>query len=666
MKDYIPYIIFGLTSGAIYGISAMGLVLTYKTAGVFNFAHGAVCAAAAYAFYDLRELQGLPWPVAAALAVLVFGALLGLILERMALVLANVSTAYKIVATVGLLVAIRSCIVLRYGAEALPFQPFLPQETAFRIEGVRVNYDNVIDLLLGIAAAVALFVFFRASRLGTAMRGVVDDAPLLDMTGQSPAAVRRSAWIIGSVFAAASGVLFASVQQQLDVNILTLLVVQAFGAAAVGLFRSLPLAFVGGLAVGLLQKLAGKEVASHAELQGIDTNMPFLVLLLVLLVARRQQLVEVGRHIKERAVPPSPFPAWVRTAGFAALTVFILLVPQIVGTKLAFWNVTATQVILFLSLGLLVRTSGQISLCHIGFAAIGAAGFGHMLQHDVPWGLAVLIGGAIVIPIGAIIALPAMRLPTLYLALATLGFNIMLAQYAFGKSYMFGFGRLDARRPDVWGMEDDKRYYYLLVTIAFLCLLLVLAVERSRLGRLLRAMSDSPTALTTSGMNVNVTRVMVFCISGFLAGISGALYASLFGSVNQDSFNYLDSLVVLAILAISGRRTITAALVAAFLYKGLPGYVDTIASALGDQDPVQVQTCLNILFGVLAIAAAALSQGQFQNWLSDRGTVWEERSSGPRELRYQTVVAARRAKRPRTETDRSDELVGAGSGGRHG
>src|SRR4051794_24844928 len=100
----------------------MGLVLTYKTSGLFNLAHGAVCAAAAYVFYDLRQNAGLAWPVAALLSVLVFGAVVGLLLERMAGALAEVTTTYKIVATIGLLVAVRSLIVLRYGPTALFFE----------------------------------------------------------------------------------------------------------------------------------------------------------------------------------------------------------------------------------------------------------------------------------------------------------------------------------------------------------------------------------------------------------------------------------------------------------------------------------------------------------------------------------------------------------------
>lgn len=617
MSEYLPYILFGLTTGSVYAISAMGLVLTYKTSGLFNFGHGAVCAAAAYVFYAVRQQHGLPWPVAAFAAIVVFGAVSGLVLERIALLLSGVHISYKIVGTVGILVGVRALAGLLFGEQSQYFQPFITQRPVFTVDGVIFGYDQLLNLVLAVGAAAALFVFFKRTRLGTAMRGVVDDPQLLDMTGTSPASVRRSAWVIGSMFAATSGVLFAAAQQQLDVNVLSLLVVQAFGAAAIARFSSLPMCLVGGLSVGLLQKLVGKEVGAHQLLQGLDTNMPFIALFVVLLVIPRGKLVEVGRQVKARAVPPSPFSPSVRATGYGLVAVAALLVPGLVGTQLPVWNTAMSQVVLFVSLALLVKTSGQISLCHIGFAAIGATGFGHMLAHGVPWGIAVLLGGLFAVPAGALIAIPAIRLSGLYLGLATLGFGVLLAQYAYNKKFMFGFGQLDTARPG--GFESDKAYYYVLLAIAAAAILLVGVVERSRLGRLLRGMADSPIALTTLGTNVNVARVLVFCLSTFLAGVSGATFASLFSAVNQDSFNYVQSLVALAVMAIAGRRTVTIAIVAPILLYVLPGYID---------DP-KVNLALQVGFGVAAIFAAAVSQGGVARFVDKQATLYEERLVDP-------------------------------------
>lgn len=597
MSDYYPFLIFGIITGSIYGLSAMGLVLTYKTSGVFNIGHGAVCAAAAYSFYGLREDLGVPWPVAAAVVVFLFGPLTGLLLERLAVALALVSTAYKIVGTVGLLLAIRALIALGYTENGLVFKSFLPQGQALSLAGVAITYESVITLLLGVSTSIALFLFFRFSRLGTAMRGVVDDPQLLSMSGTSPTAVRRASWVIGSAFAAVSGILFASNQAQLDVNVLTLLVVQAFGAATIARFQSLPLSFLGGIAVGVLQKVTSKAIGGNDQLQGIDLAVPFLVLFVGLLVIPRGRLAEVGRLVRSRPVPSSPFSRRTQAVGFGLAMLAVLVLPSVVGAKLSGYNVALTQVVLFVSLHLLVRTSGQISLCHVGFAAVGAAGFGHMLHHGLPFFAALLVGGLVCLPLALVVSVPAIRLSGLYLALATLGFGIVLSQYAYVKSYMFGGGSLVTSRPA--GFHGDRAYYYLLLAIAVAAVLLVLLVERSRLGRLLRAMSDSPLALAMLGTSVNVSRVLVFCISGFLAGISGGLYASMFGAVNQDTFNYVQSLLVLTVLAIAGRRAVMAAFLAPALLYVVPLYIDDVT----------VSRLLQLSFGLGAILAAVSSQG---------------------------------------------------------
>ena len=599
MNDFLPYVVFGLTIGSVYGLAAMGLVLTYKTSGLFNFGHGAVGAAAAYAFFELRQHQGLPWPLAAILAVLVFGALLGLLLERLAQALAPASTTYKIVGTIALLLLIRGVAILIYGPQFQIFQPFLPQQTAFTLTGVTVTYEKVIIFALGLVAAVLLYWLFNGSRIGTAMRAVVDDSTLLDLTGQAPAAVRRRAWLIGSCFAGASGVLFASQQQQLDATLLSLLVVQAFGAAAIGRFTNLPMAYVGGLGVGLLQQLASKQLSSVQSLQGLDYNLPFVVLFVVLLVVPKRKLVDLGQTARIVAPAQVALSRLVRSSTAIATLAVALVIPVVAGTKLPLWSNALSQVGVFLALGLLVRTSGQISLCHIGLAAVGAAGFGHALQSGVPWGLAVLIGGAVSIPVGAVIAIPAIRLSGLYLALATLGFGVLLSQFFYTKSFMFGLSDLHTARPHVAGLETDKGYYYLLLAFAVVGMATVRVVERARLGRLLQGMGDSSTAMVMMGADVNVTKVIVFCLSAFIAGISGGLFAGQFGSVSGDSFNYVQSLVVLAVLVTAGRSTLVASVVGPLMLFVLPGYLGSATAA----------EVLQVLFGGAALLVAIASTG---------------------------------------------------------
>ena len=81
MQDFLPFIVIGLTAGSVYGLAGTGLVLTYKTSGVFNFAYGAIAAVAAYVFYWLHVQEGMAWQLAALLCLFVLGPLMGLLLE---------------------------------------------------------------------------------------------------------------------------------------------------------------------------------------------------------------------------------------------------------------------------------------------------------------------------------------------------------------------------------------------------------------------------------------------------------------------------------------------------------------------------------------------------------------------------------------------------------
>jgi ABC-type branched-subunit amino acid transport system permease subunit len=613
MSEYIPFLVFGLVFGSIYGLAAMGLVLTYRTSGIFNFGHGAIGAGAAYVFFELRQEQGMPWPLAALISVFAFGIVLGLILERMARGLSRVPVSYQIVGTVGLLLLIRALATWIYGPDYRLFTPFITRETAFTVSGVAVSWESII-IFVGVSlAALGLFFLVERSRLGTTMRAVVDDPALLDTTGIAPARVRRQAWMIGSCFAAASGVLLASQQQQLDATLLSLLVVQAFGAAAIGAFRSLPLAYAGGIAIGVAQKLVSKQTSEYEWLQGLDFNLPFIVLFIVLLVLGRRRLGDLGSQVRAR-VPASRQYSTPTVMVLSAVGLFAaVMIPHVVGARLPVWINAMSQVLLFLSLGLLVHTSGQVSLCQMSLAAVGAAAFAHAVSNDVPWGIAVLIGGLVAVPVGAVVAIPAIRLSGLFLALATLGFGIFIAQFFYVKSYMFGLSDLRTGRPSAF--ESDTRYYYLLLAVAVAGIAAVIAIERSRLGRLLRGLADSPTALQTLGASADVTRVLVFCISAFLAGISGALFAGQFGSVSGTSFNFVASLVLLAVLAVAGRSTVQASIIGPIGMLVLPAYGSSAGAGF------------EAAFGAGAILAAVLATkrlhlpfGQWAEMFSWRST----------------------------------------------
>lgn len=604
MREFLTFVVVGLTAGSVYGLAGVGLVLTYKTSGIFNFAHGSVGAMAVFIFYFLHVDHGLGWPLAALIALGGFAPVAGILLERVARVLDGASAALKVVATVGLLLIVAGIGNIWYGNVTSAFPSYLPTGI-FEISGVFIGWDQLTMIVISLAATAGLYVFFRRARLGVAMRGVVDDAELLSMTGERPLYVRRLAWIVGAVFASASGLLLAP-NLSLNGLVLTEIVIQAFAAAAIGFFSSLPLTYLGGLLVGVATSLTANYTNAISGLSGLATGLPFVILFLVLVFTPRSKLAERRLTLTAPTHESWYAPARVRLGAGALFIAFLCFVPQFAGSRLTIWSDALVYVILFLSLGLLVRTSGQVSLCHAGFAAVGAAAMSHFAHGlNVPWLLALLLAGMVAIPVGAFVAIPAIRLSGVYLALATFGFGVLLNNVFYTTPAMFGeaVGGIPVPRPlaqiGPWKLNTDNGFYYLLLLLAVITVFIIYFIHRGRLGRLLRGLADSPIALETHGATPNVTRVMVFCISAFFAAVGGALFSSLYGFASGGQFSYLLSLQLIALLVIVVAGEPWYAVIAAAGFVILPGYLNIEG----------IYNYMTIAFGVFA-ATFALSVGR--------------------------------------------------------
>ncbi|HVW31479.1 MAG TPA: ABC transporter permease, partial [Acidimicrobiia bacterium] len=590
MRGLLPFLVVGLTAGSLYGLAALGLVLTYRTSGVFNFAHGALGAGAAYLFFTLHWTWGWPWPLAVVVSVALFGGVAGVIVERLTRSLVEARVATLIVATIGLLLFIQGFLYWRYGVERRVSPDFLPTGTALTIEGVKVSWAQSINFGVGVVSLVALYLLLHRTRLGIAMRGVVASPDLLGLSGTSPAGVRIASWAIGSSFAALTGILITPSILGMDAFLLSALVVQAFGAVAIGRFTSLPWTYVGGLSIGALAAVSAKYL-TKPPLTGLPNVIPFLVLIVVMLVTPKAKLpAGTGRFAGAAPRRPLPVGRPVRIGLSAAAAALLLAVPTLVDTRISVYTAALALVVLFLSLSLLTRVSGQISLAHAAFAGVGAAtfsklaapvhgtgqfgGLGTDTHGGVPWLVALIGAGLVTAAVGALLALPAMRLSGIYLALATFGFSQLMDNVVFQSWLMFGGSQgtlagLRAPRPQIGSLNpnDPETWYYIVLAVVAACCGALVLLRRSLLGRFLRAIADSPTALTTLGLGVNVTRVLVFAVSAFFAGIAGALFAMQIGRVNYISFPAINSLMYLAILTVTGAVSgfVTSAFLAAFL-----------------------------------------------------------------------------------------------------
>ncbi|MGI5519105.1 ABC transporter permease subunit [Streptomyces sp. CA-106131] len=616
MDTFLPFIVAGLVTGSVLGLAGTGLVLTYKTSGIFNIGHGAIAAAAAFVFYWLHIDHELSWWLAGFIAVFVFGPLFGLVLSAVSLKLSNQRPALKAVATVGLVLLVQGLATVKYGFNALRPPPFLPKAAEIvRIGGVNITYAQLTIMAISLVAVALLYYFFRVSRTGLAMRAVVNDPDLVALHGTSPQAVQRLSWSIGSSFAAMSGVLIAPTMG-IDSVTMTFLVVQAFGAAAVGAFSNIPLTYVGALAVGVVSNVITKFSIDAPALRGLNTALPFILLLVALMVIPKRKLDLPSRSEQPPKIPYHG-PTSTRLVAGGLVLVFLLIAPTLFSGQLTYLTVGLTQAIVLFSLGLLVRTAGMVSLCQAVFAAIGAVTFAQVAEAwGLPWLVGVLLSALIVVPVAAVLALPGIRLQGLFLALATLGFGLSMEGWAYQQDWFFGTTGTGRPMPRPGGMDSDERWYYIVLAFFVVTALLMVAIHTSRLGRTLRGLSEAPLAVRTLGLNTNLLKLIVFCIAGYFAGIGGILYGSTVNYVVLGDQYYAAyySLVLVATLALMPFREPWYAVVAV---------ISALIPAFWHSP--NAQPWLNVLFGFFAILIA--TQGGADT-LPQKARDWIDRRFG--------------------------------------
>ena len=238
MDKFLIFTIVGLSTAAIYAVIASGLVLTYTTTGVFNFAHGAAGMLAAFAYWQIRVKWGWSTPIALIVVLLILAPAFGLLLERVIMRgLEGTSEATKLVVSISLLVAMIGVAqwVWPPGVSRTVKPFFGPDKIS--VGPTVITYHQLITISVAVAVAIGLRLLLYRTRIGVAMRAVVDDRPLAQLTGARTALVARTSWAIGTSLAALGGILIVS-SAGLSATALSLLIVNAYAAAVFG--RSAP------------------------------------------------------------------------------------------------------------------------------------------------------------------------------------------------------------------------------------------------------------------------------------------------------------------------------------------------------------------------------------------------------------------------------------------
>jgi branched-chain amino acid transport system permease protein len=616
VHEFLTYLVIGIVYGATYAVTASGLVVTYATSGVFNFAHGAIGMVAAYVFWALHVAGGMPSFLAAAIVVLVLAPLAGAAIERgLVRGLHGAPVTASIGVTVGLMLALVGIASVLWDPDITRIVPsFFSQSDLVRVAGVNITYDQVMALIVAAVVAVALRLLLYQTRAGMSMRAVVDDPTLVALAGRSPARSAQLGWVVGASLAAAGGVLVATQQLgTLDIEALTFLVVSAYAAAIVGRLRSVPLTFVGAMVLGIAVSFTNSSYIPQSVSNNLQLyqTMPMVLLFLVLLVLPHGRL---RTHAAARGTllrVPS-----LRTS--IAAGVLLVAVTWVVSGFISRANVDYAAeglalALVMLSLVPLTGYAGQISLCQLTFAGLGAFAMGKVAGGASPLGLLAavgLAGGA-----GLLVALPAIRLRGLYLALATLAFASAMDSAFFGNTNVMTLQLvLQVGRSPVFGMSfvTDRSFLVLLSVVFALAAIGVVALRRSRFGRRLVAMNDSPAACATVGVSLVRTKLAVFGLSAALAGLAGALYGGVSGLVTNQDFQMLSSLAILLLATVWGIRSVTGVLLAGLSFVLIPLIPDASRYEL-----------VYVLSGLGAIAISRNPEGVIGDYVARLGALRE-------------------------------------------
>jgi branched-subunit amino acid ABC-type transport system permease component len=623
MTTFLTYTILGLVLGAVYSIAASGLVLTYNTSGIFNFAHGAQAMFGTFLYWQFT--QGWNWPTWLAVLVVVglVGPAMGAALHAVIMKgLRDTADVTKIIVTVAVLLgAVYLAHWIWNPDQARTVDMFFGADAKLTVAGVVIRYHEIVCLVAAVAIAVGLRVLFTRSRTGVVMRGSVDDPDLLRLNGHDPERAAMLSWALGSTLAVVAGVLVVPISGgALEANALTLLVIDAFAAAMFGRLRSIPRTFAGAMVLGLAATYVLAYVPSAGTLTGnLRVSLPMIILFVVLVVLPQDRLRGAAIRTRERYRAPTVRAA--ATWGLVLVGVVFLYSLLLEDSGVTTFALGMTFAIVALSLTVLTGYAGELNLAPLSFGAVativafhfGVEGSGLAARLNVQGIVLAILAAALV---GGLVALPALRLRGLYLALATMAFGVFLSNMVlrdttehelFGRKFtVFPDGALVVPPPKIGPLDlRDGNTFLMTATVLFALLGIGLAALRaSGYGRRLAAMKDSPAASAMLGQNLVRLKLSVFMISAAIAGLGGVLMSAATGSVSQENFVIMASLGLVMMVVVAGIGYISGALLGGLMIGvGASVLVGTFGDlALEHESMASILTAL----GHLVLVATAL------------------------------------------------------------
>jgi branched-chain amino acid transport system permease protein len=625
----LGYLFAGIALGSIYAIAASGLVVTYVSSGVLNFAFGSTAYFLARFYYYLNTQEGWSQLPAVVVSVVLAGPALGAFLY-LALFrhLRLASSLIRIVSTIGVSVALPAVALLLFGNQTISTAPGLAPEPVrvYHIFGAVASLDQVIAFCCVLAVVVTGTVILRLTRIGLRVRAMVDTPAMTSLSGANPSAISIGVWMVTTALAGLAGVL-AAPASGLTPDGMTALMASGFAALVAARLRSVPVAVGVAMAMGIVTDLSQEWLPANSSLtNAILNSIPALVIAVFLMV-----YLGFSRQVNEAASTGGALDQAIRpqggTAGLAkssastavvasrsgwspymlgpvVFVAIVALLPVLLGGYwLTLLGAGVAFAVVFLGYTVVIGEGGMIWLCMATFAATGAVGTAQLAtNHGMDPLAAVLVSAVIAAVIGVVIGLLTIRLGNLYVALVTLTVGLLADTLVFTRDvfYQQGIG-VQVSRPSF--LESDRSFAYFALAVFVVVAVLVVNLRRSTTGLAIAAVRYSEPGARTLGVGVLSMKLLAGAVAAFIAGLGGGLLALNTGSAVPSSFATFTGLVWMAVLVTFGVRSVAAAVLAGISFTLLPGVFQTYL-------PVAWGNLPTLLFGLGAVMVAANPDGQ--------------------------------------------------------
>ena len=592
LQDHdIPRAIFvnGATTGMLYALLGMGLILVYRANRIINFAQAQLGSVPAVTALLLMLRKGVPYGLT--IPIVIVGAIvLGIAVDLLLRRFRNAPRLIVTVATIGvsiLLIAIELLVQKWIKGDLVSSDKFTTPWTkyGFDLQPLRFNGDYIAAAVVTIAVCIALGAFFKYTDMGIAVRASAENGERASLLGIPINRVSMVVWAIAAVMSALAVFLRAPVSGlALGGAIGPSVLLYGLACAVIARMESLPMCVVAGMGIGIIDQSAlfGTRRSSLA----IATMLIVILVALLAQKGRMARAMDAGVSTWQAAKEYRPIPMELRNikevvlarGAIGNLILFVaVILPLVLDEKYAGrFTIVVITAIVGVSLVILTGWAGQISLGQFGFAGLGAMVAAGAAVREVDFFVCLLGAGVVGALAAILIGLPALRIQGPFLAVTTLAFAFTVQYYFLNPSYMSWWLPASgdfATRPKLYGFfstQSDVRFYFVCLTILALTMLLARSLRKNRFGRILIGVRDNPKAVQAYGVNLARTKLAAFAISGFIAAIAGALFTFYLQSVDSNTFTADRSVSVFTIAVIGGLTSLPGVVAGAAIIEGIP------------------------------------------------------------------------------------------------